>query len=1297
MGVHGLWKLLESTGKPINPETLEGRILAVDISIWLNQALKGVRDRDGNTIQNAHLLTLFHRLCKLLFFRIRPVFVFDGEAPLLKRQTLAIRRQRKDEMSQESKKTKEKMLTTFLKRHALKVALGDTSQEAVPSLPTVRRDEADDMFVLPALPAPLQRESRPVSPDEEEAPEWEEAAHPYNSWQEDMYEDPGAVDINSEQFSQLPPEMKHEILKEMKEFSKRRRTMYHTPPEKAGDFSQYQLAGLLQRRRLNQRLKGVEQEMSQQSSAGLELPQDSEHSVETRRLVSEDSSHYILIKGPQKSTTVPESQAADTSSGPLTNHGKSKGQPESLWPQITVESPEENRPSSSKPSLPGRGRPSDCQPPSPRTLQAIQAAMVDSSSEEDDPERRDAPGSPWGDMSPRTLLAVQTAMQEEDMVLTQPQKGQEVCRKLPEMGPCTSKELQHLNTAPALEQSNLFTDIHESFSACGGTVSSSEEEQDGGAGDTHVRSQKQLSKNVHIQEQEGGASLRALGAIQRGTNLAEEQRSCTEEEDVVECVGVHNKADLQGDGESVEKVMSTNTLAINTPSDTKGRTITLSDDESSEPQSTAQSPQPVSGLSERHDVISTIQTTSEDNPEKLRFPRNVPQGNGHGMKLGEKKGTQSPDGQEKSESESESESGESSTEENFIEVSEGEEEGAEPHPGESLLKRDAASSPVKRPEASSPVKPEDLIQKEKMDEAMMEVPEGQSRTSQNGEEKDVKGLSPPPPTNDWEHIDLAELRQLESSLEVEQNSLRGQQQQQERGAATVTGQMCQESQELLRLFGIPFLVAPMEAEAQCAALDRAELTHGTITDDSDIWLFGGRHVFKNFFSQNKYVEHYQLMDLKNQLGLDRFKLINLAYLLGSDYTEGIPGVGYVTGMEILNEFPGPTTEPLIQFSNWWSEAQENKKLVANPKDSKVKRKLRALKLQTGFPNPAVAQAYLQPAVDPSEASFSWGRPHLDLLKEFCHNRFGWSRKKTDEALQPVLKQLSSQQTQLRIDSFFRMEQQESQQIQSQRLRRAVTCMKRKEREEEQEEEEEDEDMKGTKKGRPGRSEQNREPMSCSVAFEGGFMGSEGTGANSGRLEEPVGMDCKSTAPTPKVKTQESVQKNCPQKAVLIDSSSSDSVRKDCKSTAPTPEKKVKTQESVQKNCPQKAVLIDSSSSDSVGKDCKSTVPTPEKKVKTQESVQKNCPQKAVLIDSSSSDSVGKDCKSTAPTPEKKVKTQESIQKHCPQKAVLIDSSSSDSDSESGWAVPMVTAQSVFNNKPQRKGRRGGRGKGRSGL
>lgn len=52
-----------------------------------------------------------------------------------------------------------------------------------------------------------------------------------NDAQGELYEDPNSVDINSEEFASLPPEMKHEILKDMKEFSKRRRTMYHKPPE----------------------------------------------------------------------------------------------------------------------------------------------------------------------------------------------------------------------------------------------------------------------------------------------------------------------------------------------------------------------------------------------------------------------------------------------------------------------------------------------------------------------------------------------------------------------------------------------------------------------------------------------------------------------------------------------------------------------------------------------------------------------------------------------------------------------------------------------------------------------------------------------------------------------------------------------------------------------------------------------------------------------------------------------------------------------------------------------------------
>lgn len=73
-------------------------------------------------------------------------------------------------------------------------------------------------------------------------------------------------------------------------------------------------------------------------------------------------------------------------------------------------------------------------------------------------------------------------------------------------------------------------------------------------------------------------------------------------------------------------------------------------------------------------------------------------------------------------------------------------------------------------------------------------------------------------------------------------------------------------QELLSIFGIPFVVSPMEAESQCAFLDTACLTDGTITDDSDVWLFGGQRVYKNFFSQGERpVQFFQYADIFRDL------------------------------------------------------------------------------------------------------------------------------------------------------------------------------------------------------------------------------------------------------------------------------------------------------------------------------------------------------------------------------------------------------------------------------------------------
>ncbi|KAJ9096024.1 hypothetical protein QFC21_005388 [Naganishia friedmannii] len=277
---------------------------------------------------------------------------------------------------------------------------------------------------------------------------------------------------------------------------------------------------------------------------------------------------------------------------------------------------------------------------------------------------------------------------------------------------------------------------------------------------------------------------------------------------------------------------------------------------------------------------------------------------------------------------------------------------------------------------------------------------------------------------------LAEIkgRNLEQVRQEIDNEIRDLNQQNKvamRDSEDITHQMVAQIQLLLRLFGIPYVTAPMEAEAQCAELAKLDLVDGVITDDNDVFLFGGPQCFKNIFNDSKYVECFLANDLEREMSLTRERLISLAYLLGSDYTIGLPGVGPVSGMEIMANFPGP--RGLEDFKTWWTAVQLGKDDVENQnrwQKSFKKKYSNVLYLESDWPNPAVRGAYNLPTVDSSNEPFQWGFPDLIGLRRFLQGELSWSVSKVDDELTPIIQrvarrgQVGGAKKQTILDPFF---------------------------------------------------------------------------------------------------------------------------------------------------------------------------------------------------------------------------------------------------------------------------------------
>jgi 5'-3' exonuclease len=145
MGVDGFWPIVSSTGRRVSLDILGNKILAIDASIWIYQFLSAMRDAEGNPLQGAHIIGFFRRICKLLFLRIKPVFVFDG--PPIPLKFAALKKRRDDTRVSES--AYKKAAQQLLLQNILKFKSNPDSLPAAPQHSSSGSDSSlDEILIL---------------------------------------------------------------------------------------------------------------------------------------------------------------------------------------------------------------------------------------------------------------------------------------------------------------------------------------------------------------------------------------------------------------------------------------------------------------------------------------------------------------------------------------------------------------------------------------------------------------------------------------------------------------------------------------------------------------------------------------------------------------------------------------------------------------------------------------------------------------------------------------------------------------------------------------------------------------------------------------------------------------------------------------------------------------------------------------------------------------------------------------------------------------------------------------------
>jgi len=161
----------------------------------------------------------------------------------------------------------------------------------------------------------------------------------------------------------------------------------------------------------------------------------------------------------------------------------------------------------------------------------------------------------------------------------------------------------------------------------------------------------------------------------------------------------------------------------------------------------------------------------------------------------------------------------------------------------------------------------------------------------------------------------------------------------------VTDKIVEQSKELLDALGIPYVQAPSEGEAQASYMVKKGDAYAVGSQDYDCLLVGAPILIRNLTSSSRrklpgkkaytsvYPTQIRLKSNLKALGITQKQLVDMAILIGTDFNEGIKGIGPKKSLALIkkngnleNVYATIGTENALTFE----EIKEIRKIFLEP-------------------------------------------------------------------------------------------------------------------------------------------------------------------------------------------------------------------------------------------------------------------------------------------------------------------------------------------------------------------------------